>query len=221
MKYLIAIIGCFFFFHTNIYCQNVSPFQFEDKNKLEIDELVKQLLFEKNWYAHEMQYFEKGNYDFNPVKFDLKIANDHTFSQDYYKGDWAIENDLIIFNLDISEKRYTNNFFAAGAFSIHKISADELVLVKNLSSRMSNRIVYFLATKEIAFAKYASRQPINPPIKRDKITAPNYEIPYSQKNLVALINEVYFMRKIPAPIKPFSEWTLEELKKEWRKLKSK
>jgi hypothetical protein len=220
MKYLIAI--SLFCFHTIVlYSQNVSPYQFEDKNKLEIDESVKQLLLEKNWCAYEMQYFEKGNYDFNPVKFDLKIASDYTFKQDYYEGDWTIENNLIIFNLDMSEKSYSNNFFTAGAFSIHEISADRLILVKKLSSTTNNRIIYFLATKEIALTKYVNRPSVGYPIQRDTVSVQDYELPYSQENLVARIRQVYFMRNLPAPKPPLSEWSLEELKKEWRQLKLK
>lgn len=216
MKNLLTLLITIFFAPTIIYSQNVAPFQFSDTEKWPIDGKVEQLLLNKNWYAYEMQYFESGNKDINPVRFTLKVANDLTFTQDIYEGDWLIEDDLIIFNLEVSEARPNKQIFTAGAFSIHHISKTELVLAKNLSTNLENRIVYYLTSDKIVKEKLANSNATTP-----IVSPPQYEIPLTKDELAKKLRMAYFMRKLPAPKKDFSEWTLKELDEEYRELQIK
>jgi len=225
MKNLLTLLCCLFLFHTYIYGQDAVPFQFENKEKITIDATVQQLLINKEWHCYEMLYFEKGVQDRNPLRFSVEIKDDQTFTQSRKSGIWQIENNLLVFK--IASDDYTKDkIFTAGAFSVQKINEEELVLVKNLSSSSVNRIAYFLAPAEIAKERYAAN---NPEMIRLRTTLPehsnavpvNYEIPYTKEEFAGKLKEAYFMRKLPAPEKDFSEWTLEELDEKYRELKGK
>lgn len=226
MKNFILLLCSLALFPTYIYSQNTAPFQYEDEKKILLDVNAEEKLLDKDWYCYEMLYLEKEVQNRKPLRFFLKINDDQTFVQDRKNGNWQIENDLLVFKIE-SNDYSKDKIFMAGAFSVYKLSEDELILVKNLSSSDKNKIVYYLNTTFLTLPNsyFNDRNPPTPNFLEEYLKKRSLlsklEIPFSKLEFANKMKDAYLARNLPLPEKPFSEWTLEELDKKWRKLKSK
>ncbi len=130
------------------YSQQVVPFQWKEQKGIALSKKTLPLLTAKTWTTYKQYQVNKNEASayagsFGAFKFLSDGKFNGTLGNRSFMGIWTLEKKRIL-QLNIqeqSEKNQDNKI--GGAYTIYKISEEELVLVKNLTSDVNKRMVYY------------------------------------------------------------------------------
>ncbi len=147
MRYLISTMICLS--ATGAIAQLVAPYQLKDPDAIRINDKIISLLTSQKWACHKrsfVMYNEGKTYSISYS--ELTLDRNGVCHHGKLTGRWKIEGEkLLVLEYDSIDFTRDNVYFAGG-FSIHYADADEVILVKNLTTDFDNRIAYYLKNKE-------------------------------------------------------------------------
>jgi len=216
MKLNLFLLVLLFSVSISANSQHTAPYQFEDAKAIEINDEVIELLTSKEWRGQKMHYYEKSTWDINPVRFDLKVFPDGRFQHANQTGSWKLKGNTLIFQMNVEEDNTTRKPFIAGAFSIYKISENDLLLAKLLSKSAVGKLIYYLKPLAVVVAEEKKER------ERRLAEGMNPDIEESGKRrlqFAKMVENLYEEQLLPKPEKDFYEWDYSELLQDYRKLK--
>lgn len=202
-------IGCSYTAHA----QQVKPFQFNDKKATKISKKVLEKLENKTWVVYKL-YYETGNetksYPF--AFFSIKLNADSSFqaasAQQSSMGNWLVEQKKVLRLVTKDSSRINNEIFIGGGYNIYKITDTELVLTKNLTSDLKNKMIYYFKGSQ---SKLLTEAPIKPKTATPQLNSKDTKPMDDSRILKALQDEIItelFLRGLKPPKK------LEKMNKE-------
>lgn len=217
LLFLLLSVGLF----ASLSSQEVAPFEFSDKEAITIDKEVLKMLVDKTWKSYK-QYTvlgeESEEYGVGFMTFTLKP--NHTFQaigkgSINNEGTWEVKKRELL-HLKIASNHPSGKEKAmGGAYVIYEISDTTLIFVKNLTSDLKSKIVYYCKSIEMRDLVVRTVKNTTPPVIDTKIAIPkavtikNPE-DMTQEELKRQLREELFMRALNPP-KNFDELTREEL----------
>lgn len=179
------------------------------------------MLINKNWYCykqHNSQGVTSDEYLVGEPVFIL--MKDHSFEAARgTKGKWDIQEDKLLHLTVFSEHDVNREKIMGGSYVIYNISDNHLVLVKNLTSDLKTKIIFYC--KVIEKASYeavpaTSSKPIPPMTEEERKAWQEKRIEemenMSKEELFWRLREELFMRNIKSS-QNLEQLTREELLK--------
>ncbi len=207
MKTPFLIFSLLILVSSLIRAQEVAPFQYKDKDAIRLTEKKLAPIFDTTWVCLKMYFTNREEKSTTPFRHTLKISADGTWLvslRGVFGGSWQIENNrLLVLNFD-NEKNETIPFIGGG-YSVLKISDDELVIAKNLTSVFDNSIVYTYTRKE-NYDKYSEVGKY----KKARIANANKNKETRKERLIRTIEEMYNKKEMQ-PEKGLDQKSEEEL----------
>ncbi|MCP3928882.1 MAG: hypothetical protein GY705_07260 [Bacteroidetes bacterium] len=144
MKTPFLIFSLLILISSLIRAQEVAPFQYKDKDAIRLTEKKLEPIFDTTWVCLKMYFTNREERNTTNFRHILQISRDGTWkvsSHGLYGGTWHIENNRLL-ALNFDSKKIGMTPFIGGGYSVLKLTDDELVIVKNLTSAFDNSIVY-------------------------------------------------------------------------------
>ncbi|MFN7120102.1 MAG: hypothetical protein ACK4TA_25150 [Saprospiraceae bacterium] len=148
MKRILWITVIMFMVLYHGFSQEVAPFQLKDQKGITISKKSLPLLTGKTWTTYKQYYANKDEASvyagsFMAFKFSPDGKFNGTAGNRSLSGNWSIENKRLL-KLVINEvNEIDQEVKIGGAYAVYKLTNEELVLVKNLTSDLSMRIIYY------------------------------------------------------------------------------
>lgn len=206
--------------------QEVVPYHFDEKKAMKLDEAVIRALCENGWSSVKQYYIKENEIIISSENYlFLKLNSDHTFKSLGEKrganaGTWQVYQDKILhLTADSAYLNEYNKLSMAGSFAIFGMTSAEVVLVKNITSQLNAKWVFYFKKSEDSSKLAWNPKPYVPvhytPKTAEELAAWQEKRmkELEQMNKAELLNglkEDLFMRNIKAP-QNLEERTREEL----------
>lgn len=161
----------------NGFSQDVAPFQLKDQKGIALSKKNLPLLTAKTWTTYKQYYANKDEAStyagsFMAFKFLPDGKFNGTAGNRSLTGTWTLEKKRIV-QLNIQEQSAIDQEIKiGGAYTVYKLTAEELVLVKNLTSDLSTRIIYYCkGSKTNVLAESPATMSANPISEAEKKSA--------------------------------------------------
>lgn len=229
--FFIYFISCFL---TQLSAQEVAPFQFKDQKGIVLNKKNLPVLLDKTWTTYKQYYVNKDegatySGSFMAFKFSPDGRFQGTAGNRSLSGTWEVKNKRIL-NVIIQEKsEIDKEVKIGGAYAIYKLSDGELVMVKNLTTDLNLRIVYYCkGTKSSVLAENPTTFTAAQSASVDKKAIEAERQKREQINLISEIETEAQLRgvKLKEKLTKMDVKALQELKKqilsgEYQKMKPK
>ncbi|MFN7120103.1 MAG: hypothetical protein ACK4TA_25155 [Saprospiraceae bacterium] len=195
-----------------------APFAFKDDKAVIIDDQILQLLVNKNWYCYK-QYTLRGTAsdEYSKGVLGFILQKDHSFEASRgTKGKWEVQEKKLLHLVVFSEHEVNQEKIIGGSYVIYNITDDHLVLVKNLTSDLEAKIVFYCKVIEKAAVPVVKKQAASTMTEAERKAWQEKRImEFEQMNKEGLLKglqEELFMRGIKSP-QNLEELTREDLLK--------
>lgn len=193
--------------NLSLLAQEIAPFQLEDTSNLVVDQEILQQITGKVWVMYERRMYVRERCSISKHAYQFSFHSDGVYEQINQmpsKGEWEILNDQLI-NFkgleDNSKRSYeVDHPFSPGGYALMRLTAEVMILSKNLTSNFDNKVVLFFVVKE----KY--RHPARPRVA-EKTNEPSelewynmYAEEWSKEEIIAKLKAHFFMRKMKFPV---------------------
>jgi len=171
--------------------QDIAPFQANDLAAIPITPEILQKIISQPWYLHNRSYVEKGitddyrYYDYGAYEFQIGGI----CQQPNLYGTWTLnrQKNLLVITSDFPEQARQSKHLLFGGYAVYRITEEELILGKVLTSSHDTKILYCFENAERnqqrKLAKQTKqRQEFEEWVKAKKIHDPdwNWEEAYPQ-----------------------------------------
>lgn len=178
MKRILLLLLLFVSISVLISAQEVAPFELNDDQAIVIDKSVSKMLVNKTWKSYK-QYTVRGeeSQEYGSGFLTFALKNDHTFQaigagNSNNSGTWEVRKKELL-HLKIADDHVAGKEkVMGGSYVIYEITADELVLVKNLTSDLEAKIIYYCKTSERRDLTVKDEKYVTTPVIDTKITIP-------------------------------------------------
>lgn len=133
-----------------IFAQSAAPFQFDDNNALAVDRQVLDQLTATDWFVYQRGFLLGGKLTSRPLRaptLSLQADGVVEWGRGEMTGRWSVVDGRLLHFYGLEESDLKHGAKLLGAFAVHEINEDRLILVKTLTSSHDNRIIYHLASR--------------------------------------------------------------------------
>jgi len=132
--------------------QDIAPFQANDVAAIKLTPAILQQLTDKDWYLHNRSYVEKGvtddyrHYNYSAYQFQPGGI----CQQPELRSTWTTnrQENLLIVTSDYPEKAKKLQHLLSGGYAVYRITEEELILGKVLTSTFDTKILYCFENEE-------------------------------------------------------------------------
>lgn len=148
MKPIILSVFYTAFFLVNVAAQEVAPFQLKDQKGIALHKKNLPLLTSNAWTTYKQYQVQQGQAkpaagNFMVFKFSPDAQFQSTSGNYRLTGTWKVENKRVL-NLIIKEQNEVDpEGKIGGTYTVYKLAAEELVMVKNQTGDPNMRIIYY------------------------------------------------------------------------------